>query len=80
MRSKRGARPSQQPSGVVDMSMNLPPRFLDPLLEQRMWDGAKGLQEQGLDLLLRYQEPGGIMEDRTRRRVLAFKAASGDIA
>lgn len=64
VRSKRGARPSLQPSGVVDMSMNLPPRFLDPVLEQRMWDGAKKLQEQGLDLLLRYQEPGGIMEDR----------------
>jgi DNA-binding transcriptional MocR family regulator len=64
VRSKRGARQPQQPSGVVDMSMNLPPRFLDPVLERRMWDGAEELREQGLDLLLRYQEPGGIMEDR----------------
>ncbi|EPE94283.1 PLP-dependent aminotransferase family protein [Rhizobium grahamii] len=64
VRAKRGARLPQQPAGLVDMSMNLPPRFLDPVLEQRMWDGAKQLQEQGLDLLLRYQEPGGIMKDR----------------
>lgn len=64
VRSKPSARPLQQPSGVVDMSMNLPPRFFDPILDRRMWEGMNELQKQGLDLLLRYQEPGGIMEDR----------------
>lgn len=64
VRSKRGARTAQPPSGVVDMSMNLPPRFLDPMVERRMWEGMNELQQHGLDLMLRYQEPGGIMEDR----------------
>lgn len=64
VRSKHSMQAVQQPSGVVDMSMNLPPRFFDPILERRMWEGINELQQQGLDLLLRYQEPGGIIEDR----------------
>ncbi|MBO9123731.1 MULTISPECIES: aminotransferase-like domain-containing protein [unclassified Rhizobium] len=61
---RRGERAPSGPSGVVDMSMNLPPRFSDPLLERRMWDGMSGIQGQGMDLLLRYQEPGGTIDDR----------------
>jgi DNA-binding transcriptional MocR family regulator len=29
-----------------------------------MWEATKDLEGQGLDLLMRYQEPGGIIEDR----------------
>ncbi|MEX2696943.1 PLP-dependent aminotransferase family protein [Rhizobium mongolense] len=53
-----------QPSGLVDMSMNLPPRFPNSVLSHRMWEATKDLEGQGLDLLMRYQEPGGIIEDR----------------
>ncbi|MGE7370405.1 PLP-dependent aminotransferase family protein [Neorhizobium sp. NPDC001467] len=65
VRSRRGVRAAQQPSGVVDMSMNLPPRFSDPVIERRMWEGMNELQQHGMDLMVRYQEPGGIMDDRT---------------
>jgi DNA-binding transcriptional MocR family regulator len=61
------ARPPQRaPSaGVMDMTMNLPPRFEDPALVQRMWQGIAGLVgSDGLELLLRYQEPGGAAPDR----------------
>jgi DNA-binding transcriptional MocR family regulator len=51
--------------GLVDMSMNLPPRFEDPSLLARMWEGIAGLEVSGgLDLLLRYQQPGGALRDR----------------
>jgi DNA-binding transcriptional MocR family regulator len=53
-----------QPSGLVDMSMNLPPRFQSASLNQSMWDTVRELQDEGPDLLTRYQEPGGIMADR----------------
>ena len=54
------------PSGIVDMSMNLPPRFDDPSLVARMWDGVSALEaDGGLDLLLRYQEAGGAGRDRS---------------
>jgi DNA-binding transcriptional MocR family regulator len=46
------------------MSMNLPPRFQNGSLARRMWETVRELEDQGLDLLMRYQEPGGIMEDR----------------
>ncbi len=53
------------PAGVVDMSMNLPPRLDDPTLSARMWKGIGALEyANGLDLLLRYQEPGGSEIDR----------------
>lgn len=45
--------------------MNLPPRFSNPLLTQKMWDSVNSLQDSGLDLLMRYQEPGGAAPDRT---------------
>lgn len=53
-------------SGVIDMSMNLPPHFDDPPLVSRMWRGIGGLEASGgLDLLLQYQEAGGTLADRT---------------
>jgi DNA-binding transcriptional MocR family regulator len=53
------------PTGLVDMSMNLPPRFDDAALTARMWQGVGALEaEAGLDLLLRYQQPGGAARDR----------------
>ncbi|MGP1255632.1 MAG: PLP-dependent aminotransferase family protein [Kiloniellales bacterium] len=53
------------PDGLVDLSMNLPPRFDEPDLAARMWRGLSGLEaEGGLDLLLRYQDPGGTRRDR----------------
>ncbi|WP_269933136.1 aminotransferase-like domain-containing protein [Aminobacter sp. HY435] len=52
-------------TGIIDMSMNLPPRFDDPELAGRMWDGIAELQTSaGLDLLMRYQEAGGTSRDR----------------
>jgi DNA-binding transcriptional MocR family regulator len=61
--SSSGAK--SMPSGLVDMSMNLPPRFDDAELTARMWHGVAGLEaEEGLDLLLRYQQPGGAERDR----------------
>ncbi|MEE3627566.1 PLP-dependent aminotransferase family protein [Nitrospirillum sp. BR 11752] len=56
--------------GLVDMSMNLPPRFDDPALAAAMWSAlteleeAHGQEARGLDLLMRYQEPGGSARDR----------------
>jgi DNA-binding transcriptional MocR family regulator len=54
------------PGGVVDMSMNLPPRFSDAQLSARMWRDIAALEETGgVELLLRYQEPGGTRADRS---------------
>lgn len=51
--------------GLVDMSMNLPPRFTDARLGARMWRDIAALEETGgIELLLRYQEPGGTRADR----------------
>ncbi|SDD96351.1 DNA-binding transcriptional regulator, MocR family, contains an aminotransferase domain [Cupriavidus sp. YR651] len=58
---------SEQPAstGVIDMSMNLPPRFDDAGLVARMWSGISSLEATGgLELLLRYQEAGGTAADR----------------
>jgi DNA-binding transcriptional MocR family regulator len=64
----RRARPaplSQYAAVPADLGMNIPPRFDDPKLTARMWRGVAGLEESGgLDLLLRYQAPGGIAADR----------------
>ncbi len=63
-------RPALQPYGApsgapVDMTMNMPPPFQDEGLARRMWRGFAEVQErQGLDLMLRYQDPGGVAEDR----------------
>jgi DNA-binding transcriptional MocR family regulator len=51
--------------GMVDMSMNLPPRFDDAALSAEMWATLAALETPGgLDLLMRYQEPGGSARDR----------------
>lgn len=56
---------SSTSSGLVDMSMNLPPRFDDRALTARMWNTMSNLQTgEGLELLLRYQEAGGAARDR----------------
>jgi len=53
------------PGSVIDMSMNLPPRFNDAQLTARLWRDIGSLQEGGgVELLLRYQEPGGTRADR----------------
>jgi DNA-binding transcriptional MocR family regulator len=68
VRVKRSASPASGgpvASGLIDMSMNLPPRFSDPALTARMWAGIAELEATGgLDLLLRYQEAGGAAADR----------------
>ncbi len=65
VRARRVWPSASAPGGVIDMSMNLPPRFNDAGLAARMWDGVASLRESGgLDLLLRYQEPGGARPDR----------------
>lgn len=65
VRARRPVGSSPTPSGHIDMSMNLPPRFDDPDLVARMWDGVADLgMRDGLDLLLRYQEAGGAVRDR----------------
>lgn len=59
------AKTSTRSSGIVDMAMNLPPRFSDGSLETKMWAAVAGLEQSaGLDLILRYQEVGGTHEDR----------------
>ncbi|HWJ75596.1 MAG TPA: PLP-dependent aminotransferase family protein [Kaistia sp.] len=59
-------RPHKRPpSGRIDLAMNMPPRPADPRLAARLWQGIAALGEtQGLDLLMRYQAPGGTAEDR----------------
>lgn len=65
VRARRSAGTSPAVGGLIDMSMNLPPRFDDPVLISRMWDTVGDLQAQdGLDLLLSYQEAGGAARDR----------------
>lgn len=65
VRARRQAGPAPAVTGVIDMSMNLPPRFDDPELAGRMWDGISGLQaSNGIELLMRYQEAGGTSRDR----------------
>lgn len=64
------APPSSAPrpapiAAPLDMSMNMPPRLDDPALAGRLWDGVAALREAGgLDLLMRYQAPGGSAADR----------------
>lgn len=52
-------------SGLVDMAMNLPPKFDDASLSARLWGGIGELElEGGMELILRYQEAGGSVVDR----------------
>ncbi|MEO5325620.1 PLP-dependent aminotransferase family protein [Mesorhizobium sp. CC13] len=65
VRSRRPAGTASTPSGLVDMSMNLPPRFDELDLATRMWDEISDLRgDNGLELLMRYQEAGGTSRDR----------------
>lgn len=64
-------RPLEKPvspatGGPVDLGMNIPPLIGDPALAARMWRGFGELEHTGgLDLLRRYQPPGGAGADRT---------------
>ena len=52
--------------GQVDLGMNIPPLIDDPALAARMWRGFGELEHTGgLNLLRRYQPPGGTGADRT---------------
>ncbi|NOW47736.1 DNA-binding transcriptional MocR family regulator [Novosphingobium sp. SG751A] len=52
-------------SGIVDLTMNFPPRMADAALTSRLWAEVAGLENTGgMDLLLRYQEVGGTRADR----------------
>ncbi len=69
VRNKRAAPQGLLASGLVDMSMNLPPRFDDAGpsagLAARMWRAIAELEaSHGLALLMRYQEAGGAAADR----------------
>src|ERR1700761_5177944 len=48
----------------IDVSMNLPPHFLVPGLEERMEAGITSAAAEGLDLFLAYQDPAGALADR----------------
>lgn len=63
--ASRGGSGHAPASGIVDMSMNLPPHPQDSALAARMWDGAAALREAaGPEILFQYQIPGGAERDR----------------
>ena len=50
---------------VMDMAMNLPPKFEDPALSRRLWAGIAGAGAEGdLDFILQSREAGGDCEDK----------------
>ena len=52
-------------ASAVDMLINHPPSFDDPLLQKRIWEGVPAaLAERGMEMLMRYQVPSGAMRDR----------------
>ena len=53
-----------EPIRATDVTMNLPPRFVDAALLARMQAGITGAAEEGLDLFLTYQDPAGAESDR----------------
>lgn len=56
---------STSASGVVDMTMNFPPKVDDAQLAARLWSAIGDIENSGgMDLLLRYQEAGGTAADR----------------
>jgi DNA-binding transcriptional MocR family regulator len=90
-------RPYGAPSGApVDLTMNMPPMFDDDALLRRLTrEMAEAQARGGLELLLRYQDPGGTVEDRalgaawlqpriagvtTERTVVAAGAQAGLLA
>jgi len=55
---------SSNASSTIDMLINHPPRFINPALEARIWDGVPtALSQRGLDMLMRYQVPSGAMQE-----------------
>ena len=57
--------PADVADGPVDMSMNLPPQFADPVLVERMWAAVPELRLAfGAELWLRYQQAAGAPDDR----------------
>ncbi len=66
VRAGRTSRPAASlASGLVDMGMNLPPKFDDPALAAQLWAGIGDLEmDGGMDLILRYQDVGGAAIDR----------------
>ena len=65
VRPRAAVSPSLARGGAIDMSMNLPPRFDDRQLAAQMWSDIASLEHaEGIDLLLRYQEPGGTRRDQ----------------
>ncbi|PJG47104.1 GntR family transcriptional regulator [Sphingobium sp. LB126] len=60
-----GRPPLNAGSGLVDMGMNLPPKFDDAALGAQLWAGIGDLEaDGGMDLILRYQDVGGAGMDR----------------
>ena len=64
VRQQRLSPSEARSSGLVDMSMNMPPRFDNPELVRRLWSALPELEARGADFLMRYQEPGGTAKDR----------------
>lgn len=64
VRGRRSGAASKGPTGLVDMTMNLPPRFSNASILNNMWRVAAEIETGGMDLLMQYQEPGGILADR----------------
>lgn len=59
------AVPPRAADTLVDMTMNLPPRLDDARPLTRLWKEIARLQNDNHgDLLMRYQEPGGVAPDR----------------
>jgi DNA-binding transcriptional MocR family regulator len=61
---KAAPQPQTAATGLIDLSTNWPPHFRDQKLTARIWQGVSSLETAGLDLLLNYQEAGGIAQDR----------------
>ena len=52
-------------AGLIDMSMNNPPRFDQPALTDRMWRGVEAVRRKaGADIFLHYSTPQGVAEAR----------------
>jgi DNA-binding transcriptional MocR family regulator len=65
MRRPSGLPATPATGGQVDLGMNLPPPIDDPVLAARMWRALGELERTGgLELLRRYQPPGGASPDR----------------
>jgi DNA-binding transcriptional MocR family regulator len=61
---KATPQPQTAATGLIDLSTNWPPHFRDQKLTARIWQAVSSLETAGLDLLLNYQEAGGVAQDR----------------